>query len=149
MKPKHHMVLIAALAALSLTSCGGGAAGGGTGTDELQGETEQPRSDYVEITDQQGSIEGFVGAIDGAVVERCESDGSSWKAAGTVTNPESVPQSYRLYVAFNENRDTHGLVQVDVEDVAGGASQSWETEAPIDGERLSCILRVERFAPQS
>lgn len=143
MRLKLGALLIAPLLVLSLASCGGE---GGGGTDSL--ETAQPGSGYVEITDQQGSVDGFVGAADDATVERCESVADSWKGTGTVTNPTGETQSYRIYVAFNRNRDTRGLVQVDVASVAAGGTAEWQAEAPIGGDELKCVLRVERFAPQ-
>lgn len=57
-------------------------------------------------------------------------------------------QSYRLYVAFNRGKDTQGLVQVDVKSVEPGKTAEWTAEAPLKGEGLKCVLRVERFAPQ-
>ncbi|MGO1543842.1 MAG: hypothetical protein ACTHXA_05810 [Gulosibacter sp.] len=136
--------LLAPVVVLSLTACGGGATDGNSET----GTEETAAGSYVEVTDQQGSIEEFVGASEDAEVERCETGNGGWISEGTVTNPTEDAQSYRLYVAFNENRDTEGLVQVDIESVAAGATESWQVEAPIDGEDLDCVIRVERFAPQ-
>lgn len=133
---KIQALLLLSVVALSLAACGGE-------PDDGDGETS-----YVDITDQQGGVEGFVGASDDAVTERCESGGDGWVSAGTVTNLTDDEQSYRLYVAFNDNRDTRGLVQIDIESVPAGATESWETTAPIRGEDLSCVLRVERFDPQ-
>lgn len=132
--------VVALLAALALASCTGGGAG--------EAPADERQSSFVQITDQQGSVEGFVGASDDAELDRCEAANDGWLAEGTVTNPTEVAQAYRIYVAFNKNRDTQGLVQVDLESVAAGESASWKAEAPISGQKLQCILRVERFAPQ-
>lgn len=136
----HAKLFAASLAALSLTMCGGGAAGPGE-------EDARVDSGFVEITDQQGSIEEFEGAVDDASVDRCEATDTGWIGEGTITNPTDEMQSYRIYVAFNKNRDTKGLVQIDL-DVAPGEQDDWRAEAPINGDDLNCVLRVERFAPQ-
>lgn len=139
MSLKHGKWLAVPLVVLSLASCTGEAAGGDADT-----VTE---TSFVEIADQQGSAEGFVGALEDSEIVRCESANGGWVSEGTVTNPEDSVQSYRIYVAFNKNRDTHGLVQVDLDSVAAGSSESWEVAAPVEGVDLSCVLRVERFDP--
>lgn len=141
MSLKHGTWLAVLLVAPSLASCAGGAPGGDADT--------VIENSYVEITDQQGSVQGFVGALEDSAIDSCEATEDGWTSAGTVTNPTDVAQSYRIYVAFNENRDTRGLVQIDLDSVAPGSEQSWEVEAPVPGVNLSCVLRVERFSPQS
>lgn len=131
---------IATLVALSLASCGGEPAGG-----EVSSASEDS---YVDLTDQQGSVDGYVGALEDAQLDRCEATNDGWASAGTVTNPTDSAQSYRLYIAFNKNRDTRGLAQIDLEAVAAGSTEDWQVEAPITGEDLTCVLRVERFIPQ-
>lgn len=143
MKLKIGKVLALSLVALSLTSCAGGAAGGDAGSSAKTSDS------FVDVADPQGAIDGFVGASEDAEVTRCEAGGQGWISEGTVTNPADEAQSYRIYVAFNKNRDTKGLVQVDLESVAAGKSADWKAEAPVDAEKLDCVLRVERFAPQS
>ena len=128
------------LVALSLAACAGEAASGGA---DVTAEKS-----FVDISDPQGSVEGFVGALEDAEVDRCEATADGWIAGGTVANPTDAVQSYRLYVALNTNRDTHGLVQVNLDDVPGGAGENWEVEAPVRGDNLSCVLRVERFDPE-
>src|SRR5690606_22693483 len=95
---KHGKWLAVPLVALSLAACAGEAAGGDADTSA--------KNSYVEISDQQGSVEGFVGALEDSDIVRCERVGEGWVSEGTVTNPTDAEQSYRLYVAFNENRDT-------------------------------------------
>lgn len=129
------------MVALSLTACGGGPA-----VESGQVETEtSTRNGFVSMTDQQGSVEGYVGASEDVIVEKCESSGENWVAEGTATNPTGETQNYRIYVAFNKNRDTKGLVQVDLESVGPNASAEWKAESPISGEKIDCLLRVERF----
>lgn len=141
MKSKLSAWALLPVVALALTSCAGE---GATAPSDEAATVDG----YVAVTDQQGAVPGFVGAARDAETERCESDGDGWIAEGTVTNPEASAQSYRIYVAFNHNRDTRGLVQVDVESVAAGATEAWEAAAPVAGDDLSCVLRVERFEPQ-
>lgn len=142
MKLKLGKLLAVSLVALSLASCAGEPAGGDAG------DKTQANESFVDVTDQQGTIEGFVGASDDAEVTRCEADGNGWVSEGSVTNPTDEEQSYRVYVAFNKNRDTKGLVQVDVESVEAGRAADWKAEAPVNAEKLDCVLRVERFTPQ-
>ena len=128
------------LVALSLAACTGEAA---SGDADVTAEKS-----FVDITDHQGSVEGFVGALDDAEVGRCEATTDGWIAGGTVANPTDSVQSYRLYVAFNHNRETPGLVQIDLDEVPGGANEDWEAQAPVSGNNFTCVLRVERFDPQ-
>ena len=128
------------LVVLFLAACAG---------EATSGDAEVTTVDsFVDITDHQGAVEGFVGALDDTEVDRCETTTDGWITGGTVVNPTDSTQSYRLYVAFNENRETHGLVQVDLAEVPGGASEDWEAQAPVSGDNLTCVLRVERFDPQ-
>lgn len=126
-------------AALALTSCVGGGGGAALSSGNNQSES------FVDISEQQGAVESYVGALEDVSLDRCEADENGWVGQGTVTNPTSESQNYRLYVAFNDNRDTRGLVQVDLSRVASGQSETWSVEAPIDGDNLTCVLRVERF----
>lgn len=109
-------------------------------------EAEGARDKVIEVQDQPGSVEGFVGASEDAEVTSCEMQSGSLRVEGTVTNPESEPQDYRIYVSALESGDTVGLVQVDVPSVA--ESETWSTEIAYDGDDLECVLRVERFAEQ-
>lgn len=126
---------------LALAACSG---------DDKASEKDSKPADqsHVDITDQQGSVKGFVGANDDVTTESCEAAKNLWRSEGTVTNPEKENQSYRLYVAFNRGKDTQGLVQVDVESVKPGQKVEWKAEAPLTGDDLTCVLRAERFAPQ-
>ncbi len=131
--------LAAAAIAVALAGCGADVTPAPTGTGSP--------SDVTDITDQPGSVEGYVGALEDAETTRCERDGSNWIASGTVTNPLDEVQSYRLYVSAMDGSDTRGVVQVDVPEVAGGDSAEWTAEFPLPDDDLTCVLRVERFAP--
>lgn len=137
------------LLALTLSACSGESEGGVPATEvsggSEAGDESTSDSSYVDITDQQGSAPNFEGAIDDASVERCEAADDGWISAGTVENPTDAIQNYRVYVAFNKNSDTRGLVQVDVEALEPGEMQDWSAQAPVSGEGLKCVLRVERF----
>lgn len=106
-------------------------------------------TDVVEITDQPGSVDGYVGARDDVVIDRCERNGDAWGVEGTVTNPTSDLQDYRIYVSLLDGDDTVGLVQVDLVGVEGGGERTWSQEIEISGDDLACVLRVERFTPSS
>lgn len=104
---------------------------------------------YVDVSDPQGSVDDFVGANDDLAMNNCQAKGKTWVSDGTVTNSAKKTQSFRIYVAFNRGKDTQGLVQTDLKSVAAGDTAKWNVEAPISGEDLSCVIRVERFDPQS
>lgn len=137
--------LVVPILALALAACTGEGEGA-PDPDELS-VPDGSRDTVVQITDTPGSVDGFTGASQDAEVTTCESVGSIWVAEGTVTNPTDQEQTYRVYVGFTKNRDTRGLVQVDVASVAAGESESFTAEAELSDTDLSCVLRVERFDP--
>ena len=94
------------------SSCAGGAA-----DEAASGDAETPTGSYVSVTDQQGSRGRLVGALRMQITR--ESKNNQSLAEGTVTNPTDANQS-RLYIAFNEGRDTQAKVQVDIESVEPG-----------------------------
>lgn len=124
-------------AVLTVTGCAAGT------VEPTPTDTKAPT--VTEITDQPGSVEGFVGALEDAEVKRCERDGDGWVAAGTVDNPTDRTQSYRLYISAMADGDTRGIVQVDVASVAAGESAAWKAEFALPDNDLTCVLRVERF----
>lgn len=134
--------LIGASAALCLAL----ALAGCTGTADPNPTPTTAPSDITDITDQPGSVDGWVGALEDAEVTTCARDGDNWVAAGTVKNPLDEPQSYRLYVSAMAGGETRGLIQVDVPGVEGGATGDWKASFALPGE-FECVLRVERFAP--
>lgn len=140
MKSLRSTAAAAALCAvLALTAC--------TGNAEPEPSPTAAPTDVTDITDQPGSVDGWVGALEDAEVTTCAREGDDWIAAGTVTNPLEEAQSYRLYVSLLDGADTRGLIQVDVPDVAGGAAGEWKADFPLEGDAFTCVLRVERFAP--
>lgn len=108
--------------------------------------SEPVESDVVEIIDQPGSVDGYVGALDDSELTVCEQQGDALHVEGTVTNPESDAQDYRIYVSAMDGNETRGLVQVDVPDVASGGTANWSTDFDLSDSELTCVLRVERFA---
>lgn len=134
--------------ALTLTGCGSnGSDGDDDPGDDLTEETATQGSSYTEVSDHPGSLDEFTGALEDAELESCEAGGSGWIAEGTVTNPLDDVQSYRVYVSVRSEEGTIGLVQVNVDDVDGGDSGSWEADFDLDEDDLECSLRVERFSP--
>lgn len=92
-----------------------------------------------------GSVEDYVGALEDVEVETCSAGGGGLDVAGTVTNPVSDTQDYRIYVSAMSPHDTEGLVQVDIPDVSGDDTVEWRTHLELPHEDLECVLRVERF----
>lgn len=138
---KRGVVGAAALAVLTaLAACGS--------SDESSDENVDPTPgniQVVDVTDQPGSVEDYVGALDDAEIKNCSVTGDGLDAAGTVTNPEQDAQDYRIYVSALDGSDTVGLVQVDITGVEGGNTAEWETHMDLNQAELDCVLRVERF----
>lgn len=112
--------------------------------DEAQDNTAVVE-DVVDIVDQPGSVDGYVGALDDSEVTRCESQDGQLRVEGTLTNPEAAAQDYRIYVSAMAGSDTRGLVQHDVVDVSPGATSEWSVDLDLSDADLTCVLRVERF----
>lgn len=129
----------AAFAALALAGC----AGDGGPDGEAIGEPTA----VTEITDLPGSVENYEGALADATTTACERRGDAWSVAGTVANSAAEPRQYRIYVSLLKEGDTRGVQQVDVAELAPGASAEWSTSIPVAEDGLECVLRVERFAP--
>ncbi|MGL4339713.1 MAG: hypothetical protein ACRCSP_04725 [Rhodoglobus sp.] len=99
-----------------------------------------------EIIDTPGSGEGLVGALADSVVNSCALSEGAWKVDGKVTNPTEAPVNYRIYVSLlAESGETRGLQQVNVDAVDAAASSDWSTTLALAEEKLSCVLRVERY----
>lgn len=138
---KRRVVGAVALAVLTtLAACGSSDDSSDENVDPTSGNTQ-----VVDVTDQPGSVDGYVGALDDAEIKTCSVTGDGLDVAGTVTNPEQDAQDYRIYVSALDGGDTVGLVQVDVTDVEGGETAEWETSMDLDQAELDCVLRVERF----
>lgn len=139
------------IAALMLT---GGLVAGCTANGPEPTETPTPSTlaeslepGVTDITDAPGSGEGLVGAAADAVTDTCEASGEGWATTGTVTNPTDAAVDYRIYVSLlNGANDTRGLQQVDVVDVAPGATSIWESLIAVPDDDLTCVLRVERYS---
>ena len=131
----------AIVAAAALVACNGN----GDDAEETGGEAQGSEEKVIEMPDQPGSVEDYEGALEDADLETCESQDGALQVAGSVANSESEDQDYRIYVSAMDGNDTQGIVQVDVEGVAGGESAEWDTEIDLSGEDLDCVLRVERF----
>jgi hypothetical protein len=100
-----------------------------------------------DITHAPGSGPGLVGAASDAKTASCKQDGSSWVATGTVKNPTDKTVDYRIYVSLlNGANDTRGVQEVDVADVAAGATADWKSSIKVPDKDLTCVLRVERYA---
>lgn len=130
------------LASVALAACG-------SSDDEgPQGSEDQDDQKVIEVSDQPGSVEDYVGAKEDAEVETCDASSDGLEVAGTITNPESDAQDYRIFVSAMSAGDTAGLVQVVVANVAGGETAEWETQMDLTQEDLDCVLRVERFSAE-
>ncbi|MBS1848670.1 MAG: hypothetical protein JST73_10375 [Actinobacteria bacterium] len=104
---------------------------------------------FTNVQNPQGSVKGFVGAFKDATVTTCKSDNGVLQVAGTVKNPESDAQQYRIYVTAMANGNvTRGVSEVNIDPVPGHESKDWQTMMPLKDPNLTCLLRVERFAPQ-
>jgi hypothetical protein len=107
----------------------------------------EPGNVYVDVHDSQ-AVGDFVGALKDVTASSCGVSGADWVGSGTITNPTRAAVNYRVWVAFiGADGSTVGLVQVNVDGVAAGASGDFSAPMPhgADGT-LSCILRVERRA---
>ncbi|TBN58064.1 hypothetical protein EYE40_12035 [Glaciihabitans arcticus] len=134
--------LAAALLAASLAGC---TAGSPEPKPTSSADAEQTPG-ITDIDDTPGSGEDLVGALADNTMGDCVRDGDAWKVSGTVANPTEEAASYRIYVSLlNGANDTRALVQVDVDDLAAGEEETWDTEIPVAEDDLSCVLRVERY----
>jgi hypothetical protein len=108
--------------------------------------TETKRGGYVDIQDQPGTADDFVGARKDATIDTCQVTDGKLDIKGTVTNPADSAQQYRIYISAIDGNDTLGVAQVNVKDVKPSDSADWETNMPVDENSVTCVLRVERFA---
>ena len=140
MMMKRSVVGAAVLAALTaLAACGSEA-------EESEVTTISSSAKVIEITDQPGSLDDFVGALEDAEIQTCSTNGDGLNATGTVTNPEQSAQNYRIHLSALDGSDTVGLVQIDVADVPAGESADWNAQVELGLEDLDCVLRVERYS---
>lgn len=150
---------MAAIATVALVACSDdkGGAGNDVPTTVAEAATTAPTTaaptttakppTVVSVKTQPGTGTGFEGAKADVKLVDCESAGGSWTATGSVTNPTAAAANYRIYVAFiDATSDTRGLVEVDVDALAAGASKDWSGELALAEPDLTCVLRVERTA---
>jgi hypothetical protein len=100
----------------------------------------------VDVKTQPGSVTGYVGALKDVTGLTCTSDAGGVTAAGTVTNPDTTAQDYRIYVSVMEGNDSAGIAEVDVNGVAAGQATAWSGVVAVQTANPDCILRVERNA---
>jgi len=144
MKYQRSMVGAVILAvSVALTACG---SSNEIGNDD--GAASQADKKVIELTDQPGSVEDYTGALEDAELETCSHGAGGLEVAGTVSNPETSAQDYRIYISAMAGDDTVGLVQVDVDNVAGGDTAEWDNLLDLTQEDLECVLRVERFSAE-
>lgn len=99
-----------------------------------------------QVTHAPGSSTGYVGALKDVKLTSCSADTAPARFEGTVTNPTSSSQSYRIYVSLQAAGNTVGVREVDVADVAGHATQKWSGTLPAGKAGSTCVLRVERHS---
>lgn len=102
----------------------------------------------VDVKTQPGTAtDGFEGAVADISDRRCELTSGTWTVTGKVTNPTGAAVNYRIYMSFiDASGATPGLLEVDVDNVAAGASADWNGSLDIGLDDLKCVPRVERVA---
>lgn len=103
-----------------------------------------PTSGSYKVSTPPGSSKGYVGAAQDVKVSTCQSSNSATTFAGTVTNPTTTAQSYRIYVAVTLKNATVGVEEVDVNTLAARASSPWHGSLGTGADGAACVLRVER-----
>ncbi|MCI0155681.1 hypothetical protein KNO15_03095 [Leifsonia shinshuensis] len=99
-----------------------------------------------QITHRPGTQTGYVGALKDVRIGTCSADASPAHFEGTVTNPTSTEQSYRIYVSLQSAGSTIGVHEVDVRGVPGHATEKWSGTLPAGKPGATCLLRVERHS---
>ncbi len=117
-------------------------------SDSAPGETTTVPTAVVDVKTQPGTAtDGFEGAKADVSDSRCESTAGKWTVTGKVTNPANAAVNYRIYMSFIDAAGaTPGLLEVDVDNVAAGASADWNGSLDIGLDDLKCVPRVERVA---
>jgi len=147
-------IVIAALVILGLIAAGVVVAVvlSSSGTSATSPEGGQGRSTVIDTPVSPGTArDNFEGARDNIDDFDCELQRGRWTVSGSVTNPLSQSVNYRIYTSFvdNSSRKTVGLLQVDVENVEGGATRAWSGSLDVSEPDLNCVLRVERITTGS
>ena len=118
-----------------------------SGAPEATASTPAASATAEMVTDvktQPGVSQGYAGALKDVTVTNCNASNNPSTFSGTVKNPETTSQSYRIYVSLVNNGKTIGLSEVDVNDVAAGAQAPWQGTLATGASGTQCVLRVER-----
>jgi len=156
-KPPVRLVwpLIVGACALTMTACttqsnsssGGATAPSSAVTAPSSAATSNAPSvvaPVIDVTTQPGSVPSYVGAMKDVTGLTCTLGADGITAAGTVTNPASTKQDYRIYISIVSEAQTLGVTEVDVNGVDPGASQQWSGVVAVQMDPPKCVLRVER-----
>lgn len=111
-----------------------------------KGTTTAHDGTVTQVTHAPGTTTGYVGALKDVELTSCSADKAPAHFDGTVTNPTSTSQSYRIYVSLQSGGNTVGVREVDVTDVAGHATQKWSGTLDAGKAGTTCVLRVERHS---
>jgi len=140
--------------ALATTACTGPSqtSGGGNAPSSAVATSAAPSTQstpiivdpVIDVTTQPGSVPSFVGAIKDVSGQTCTASAEGVTASGTVTNPASAKQDYRIYISVLDSNQTLGVTEVDVNGVEPGASQQWSGVVKVQMKDPKCVLRVER-----
>jgi hypothetical protein len=133
------------LLGVGLAGCSGGSTPKPSSSASASASTESAA--ITDVKTPAGGSGTYVGAQSDVTVTSCKRSGSDWSVAGTVKNPATSTQGYRIYVSLLKGQsDTRAVKEVDVASVGASASKDWSTTIGTDEQGLTCVLRVERFA---
>ncbi|MCI0157501.1 hypothetical protein KNO15_12435 [Leifsonia shinshuensis] len=145
------LALVLPLAILvGVTGCSSPAAPAGThaadGKGPTKGTTTAQDGTVTRVTHAPGTATGYVGALKDVTLGSCAAGASSTRFEGTVTNPTSTEQSYRIYVSVLSAGSTLGVREIDVSGLGGHTTQKWSGTLPAGKSGATCVLRVERHS---
>lgn len=117
-------------------------------TPTKEAEPKPTSSAQVDVSVNPGtSTDDFVGAIEDVTIRECAEAEYGWAVEGIVTNSADADASYRIYVSLlgDSGETTLSLIQVDVPAMPSGDTAEWNGSFEnVDGNDLTCVLRVER-----
>lgn len=146
------LALVVPLAVLvGVTGCTSPVASTGTHatadpTGPAKGTSTAHDGTVTQITHMPGTSTGYVGALKDVAFGSCAADTAPTRFEGTVTNPTSTAQSYRIYVSIMSGGSTLGVREIDVADLGGHSARKWEGTLPAGKAGATCVLRVERHS---
>jgi len=155
-KPTAHLVwpLVVGVCAMATAACTGPTqSSGGVNVPTSAVATSAPQTSQsmqpvvepvIDVTTQPGSVPSFVGALKDVSGQTCTAGADGVTASGTVTNPTTKPQDYRIYISVLNSNQTLGVTEVDISALAPGASQQWSGVVAVQMTEPKCVLRVER-----